>query len=68
MGVIQPLGYAMLTAPSHLVARTGKYEAVPPFPSKPSEHEQRSICLGRITGNKKHLRGNYVSYESIFSN
>jgi hypothetical protein len=52
VGVIQRLGYAMLTAPSHLVARTGKYGAVPPLPSKPSEHEQKQICLGRKTGKK----------------
>ena len=56
MGAIQRLGYAMLcyamlTAASHLVARTIKHEAVLPFPSKPSEHEQRQILLLQ---NKRH--------------
>jgi hypothetical protein len=54
--VIQRLGYAILTAPSHLVAKTRKYEAVFPFPSKPAGHDQRQICLGRITGKKAFKR------------
>jgi hypothetical protein len=38
------------------VARTRKYEAVSTFLSKPSEHGQRQIFLGRKTDKKAFKR------------